>query len=111
MNRVEPTMARMRVPGLARVVFPRGLQFLECAIASRLPGDVDQQLCERAQSLFAPALFFVMSLAFDEVGGEPRQDVEQPQVALRRHMRSLPMCRDHSDDLATARQQRCGLRG
>ena len=91
MKSVEPSVARMRVPRLARVVFPGGLQLREGAIAAGLPRNVRQQLCQRTQAFFTPSQFFVFSFSFDEIGGQSRQDVEQTQIAIGRLVYILPM--------------------
>ena len=88
MNGIEPAVAGMRIPGWPGEVFPGGLQLLECAVAARLPGHVGQQLRERARAFFALAQLFVVGLALDQIRGEARQDVEQPQVAFARLVRT-----------------------
>jgi len=81
MQRLQPPVTRVRVPGLARVVFPRWLKHLERPVASRLPRYVGQQLRERAQSFFAAPQFLVVHVALDEVGREPRENVDEPQIS------------------------------
>src|SRR4029079_4821190 len=100
MECIDPAGPRMLVPGLAGVVFPGALQFGEGAVVPCLPWHVGEQLGQRAQPLFAPPRFLVLRLALDEIRREARQDVEQPQVALRRRVWTLPVCRAHHDQLA-----------
>src|SRR5688572_23030955 len=110
MNRLEPAVAGMCIPGLAGVVLPGRLQDFERSVLARLPWHVGEQLGERAQTFFPPAQLLVVDHAFDEIGGQPSQDVEQAEVALRRHVRNFPVRRDHAHELAAARQQWSGLR-
>src|SRR5205085_10905744 len=107
----EPAVARMRVAGLPGVVLPGRLKLRKRAISTCLPWNVGEQLCERAQAFFAPAQFFVLRLAFDEVRGESRQDVEQPQIAFGGLVYFTPMSGNHADELPATRKQRRGLNG
>ena len=58
---------------------------------------------------FAQRLFGLPAL--DQVGGLPRQDVQQPQVALRGRMRFAPVRGDHAQHFAAPRDERRRLRG
>src|SRR5689334_14641047 len=106
MQRLQPSMSGVRIPGLARVVFPGRLELFERAVAARLPWHVDQQLVQRAQALFTAAKVLVVHVALYEVGREPREDIEETKIALARHMRRFPMRRDHADEFASPGQQR-----
>ena len=86
---LEPAVPCMRVPRLAGVVFPGGLQLRERAIGAGLPWNVGQQLCQRAQTFFTPPQFFVLGFPLDEIGGQARQDIEQPQIAIGRLVNSF----------------------
>src|SRR5690606_19528218 len=80
MNGVEPAVTGVVIPGLPGVILPGDLQIGEGAVTPGLPWNVGEQSREDAQALFAPAGFFILCLALDEIRGQARQDVEESQV-------------------------------
>src|SRR5262249_36514259 len=49
-------------------------------------------------------------MALDGVRGLACEQIEETKLALARNVKRLPVCRDHSDHFAVARDKRCALR-